>query len=150
MRISDWSSDLCSSDLLPLAGKQRQADRDAGRHHVAIAIGAALVGDIETPVRPFRGACRCDICLGLPCSRYRCVQIGMLADCLTQGGRMDREIGESASDLRVPHARRSEEHTSDPLSLLRYSYAVFCLQKHKSTAQTKYNLTNHHNHLQYN
>src|SRR3546814_9995842 len=40
---------------------------------------------------------------------YRCVQIGMLADCLTQGGRIDREIGESASDLRVRIARPTGE-----------------------------------------
>src|SRR3546814_9347761 len=80
-----------------------------------------------TLFRSFRGACRCDICLGLPCSRYRCVQIGMLADCLTQGGRIDREIGESAS--------RSEEHTSELQSLMRNSYAVFCLK-------TKNNVSN--------
>src|SRR3546814_10725411 len=33
----------------------------------------------------------------------------MLADCLTQGGRIDREIGESASDLRVRIARPTGE-----------------------------------------
>src|SRR3546814_4374620 len=32
---------------------------------------------------------------------------------------------------RLHHHRRSEEHTSEPQSLMRISYAVFCLKKKK-------------------
>src|SRR3546814_1665775 len=34
---------------------------------------------------------------------------------------------------QVPHARRSEEHTSELQSLMRNSYAVFCLKKKTPT-----------------
>src|SRR3546814_4694429 len=43
----------------------------------------------------------------------------------------ERSKGETA----VAHQRRSEEHTSELQSLMRISYAVFCLKK-KTTAQT--------------
>src|SRR3546814_7189996 len=36
----------------------------------------------------------------------------------------------------VPRSERSEEHTSELQSLMRISYAVFCLQKKKKTAKT--------------
>src|SRR3546814_8613642 len=39
--------------------------------------------------------------------------------------------------------QRSEEHTSELQSLMRISYAVFCLKKKKNTQ--KQNTTNHHN-----
>src|SRR3546814_5806960 len=49
----------------------------------------------------------------------------------------DRAEPERATDrrrgLEVEHGR-SEEHTSEPQSLMRISYAVFCLKKTKSTA----------------
>src|SRR3546814_1494661 len=49
----------------------------------------------------------------------------------------------AADGLRLPHARavdgrRSEEHTSELQSLMRISYAVFCLKKKN---QTKYHMT---------
>src|SRR3546814_2214001 len=46
--------------------------------------------------------------------------------------------------LRPPHCRcapRSEEHTSELQSLMRTSYAVFCLKKKKITLTTIYNTT---------
>src|SRR3546814_10558200 len=44
--------------------------------------------------------------------------------------RVDREIGEGGLELnRVRQDGRSEEHTSELQSLMRISYAVFCLQK---------------------
>src|SRR3546814_2832154 len=46
---------------------------------------------------------------------------------------------------RAAHTRaRSEEHTSELQSLMRISYAVFCLKKKNTTTQTKIILTNHH------
>src|SRR3546814_5226981 len=49
--------------------------------------------------------------------------------------------------LRLPDARRSEEHTSELQSLMRISYAVFCLKK-KSTIYAT--LANHHMFTLYN
>src|SRR3546814_8217651 len=42
---------------------------------------------------------------------------------------------------RQPGADRSEEHTSELQSLMRISYAVFCLQKKKQTVQISNNKT---------
>src|SRR3546814_3822954 len=49
-----------------------------------------------------------------------------------------------------PSMRRSEEHTSELQSLMRISYAVFCLKKkknHKSTTYPQPNNTAHNNHV---
>src|SRR3546814_5599845 len=55
-------------------------------------------------------------------------------------------------DLRLADyfviAGRSEEHTSELQSLMRISYAVFCLKKKKNTRYTK--ITQEHNHNQEN
>src|SRR3546814_5328612 len=44
---------------------------------------------------------------------------------------------------RPPPARRSEEHTSELQSLMRISYAVFCLKKKKNNDRTKIKDTRH-------
>src|SRR3546814_3502062 len=52
-----------------------------------------------------------------------------------QGGRADHPPGDARATLRGQRARenlgRSEEHTSELQSLMRISYAVFCLKKKK-------------------
>src|SRR3546814_4423280 len=103
MRISDWSSDVCSSDLrktvLP-ASPQRRIIGPESVYHGALGdrTAAAFLGDLrEGPFEP--------------------LEIG---DLLPNALEMfDRQIG----DLR------SEEHTSELQSLMRISYAVFCLKK---------------------
>src|SRR3546814_9234586 len=99
MRISDWSSDVCSSDLhLPAHQRQRlQSDRGPSDHHWRRCVGA---GAGAGPVG---------------CGRQA-------------GGDADpaRTRGWPAPEL-VSH--RSEEHTSELQSLMRISYAVFCLKK---------------------
>src|SRR3546814_4012415 len=101
MRISDWSSDVCSSDLLPEYGFHagQLLDRDAAAH--------VLIG-IE--------------------------QRGAAARLRLDGHDLTREasVGDGA---RRPLLRleRSEEHTSELQSLMRISYAVFCLKKKITT-----------------
>src|SRR3546814_8166218 len=58
------------------------------------------------------------------------------------------------AQLRQPWqfaAQRSEEHTSELQSLMRISYAVFCLKKKKNTTQNNNTITNpyqiHYNHI---
>src|SRR3546814_5707238 len=106
MRISDWSSDVCSSDLagaddldLP-AGQARAGDRAAGD-------GDGGRADRRPDPR------RLD---------HRELQLGM--DLLHQ--RADRHLRQLRGR---PPAARSEEHTSELQSLMRISYAVFCLKK---------------------
>src|SRR3546814_2123415 len=61
-----------------------------------------------------------------------------LGECRLVGhaARQPQRIGDGVLLPGVaPHATRSEEHTSELQSLMRISYAVFCLQKkkHKNT-----------------
>src|SRR3546814_1753059 len=56
-----------------------------------------------------------------------------LRDRLQDGATEWRTIDSTLPDPR--HARRSEEHTSELQSLMRISYAVFCLKKKKKISQ---------------
>src|SRR3546814_4249875 len=58
-----------------------------------------------------------------------------------------REKHPPSSPLPVPPAHRSEEHTSELQSLMRISYAVFCLKK-KRTKKPDKSITNRHNNVQ--
>src|SRR3546814_8426467 len=112
MRISDWSSDVCSSDLL-VDGEGSDAG-SAGRR--VRCIGVAMV---EIDPRLGRG-------LG-----------DGLVDILAyrHGPHRNRTVGK-----RLCHGDyvRSEEHTSELQSLMRVSYAVFCLKKKKQTNNRYY------------
>src|SRR3546814_9258951 len=95
MRISDWSSDVCSSDLGDPAehlDPGRNADRHARGREKAGREGRHAGG--EHMVRPDAEA--------------------------------DEAGGEEGKD-----DQRSEEHRSELQSLMRISYAVFCLKKKK-------------------
>src|SRR3546814_2127191 len=112
MRISDWSSDVCSSDLDDIA---------------------ARIGGEEFAV--LLPECDTDAAYGFA-ERLRAA---VAAETFTPGGESQRitiSIGiaelSSAHDSRaglMAAADRSEEHTSELQSLMRISYAVFCLKK---------------------
>src|SRR3546814_2743805 len=104
MRISDWSSDVCSSDLLDAHPGHRD-NRRAGR--------------CADP-RPVEG------------HRQDWRRMGGLHPARRVGGDGGRRCG-SLGDrgARSKMGRRSEEHTSELQSLMRISYAVFCLKKNK-------------------
>src|SRR3546814_9559823 len=117
MRISDWSSDVCSSDLgfadLPrrlLAGRcghprRRTAPKRAiGRTDRAV--------DLRTRRAEGRGGAR----------RWRQRAAGVHGP---------RHPGPGGALPRRRTEPRSEEHTSELQSLMRISYAVFCLKKKK-------------------
>src|SRR3546814_1003080 len=115
MRISDWSSDVCSSDL---AG---DADLAAGRHR--LLVGAGGVEDDGPRASPLHGQRPVDLLVvGVEEQQERVVD-----DALAPGvGIGDRvAVEEQADGQRV----RSEEHTSELQSLMRISYAVFCMKK---------------------
>src|SRR3546814_4196355 len=106
MRISDWSSDVCSSDLLPLG-------------LIGIGLGTILLPTVsrllssgresEAMVTQNRGI-ELALFLTLPATAAFIAAAGPIV--------------------------RSEEHTSELQSLMRISYAVFCLKK-KNTTKTK-------------
>src|SRR3546814_1698439 len=110
MRISDWSSDVCSSDL--------------AEHQGAGAVDRP--GDAERPGRQRHGKKQHGIEQHLPLGRR-----------LAGHHRQHRHPGR-----RIVAATRSEEHTSELQSLMRISYAAFCLKKIKHiTPTTSYNST---------
>src|SRR3546814_2330137 len=92
MRISDWSSDVCSSDLAVGGPAARHCHRQLDRRAASLARGAARPGE----------------------------------ECEAADPRYSAHAG------NFHHPARSEEHTSELQSLMRISYAVFCLKK-KST-----------------
>src|SRR3546814_8056525 len=153
MRISDWSSDVCSSDLpaLRLGGieLQLQVDRIAGPEArgkaQTIALGAARIApgiDVETRCAPAGDRARS--------SRQAVVQIGVRIDIgsgqpdaedVIDRRNLDRAFHVEAVVIAVPRREiavlaiefrragdRSEEHTSELQSLMRTSYAAFCLK----------------------
>src|SRR3546814_4264969 len=101
MRISDWSSDVCSSDL-----------QDGLTDMATIELSAPkLMENVTLRVR-FVNVLRARI--------WVATRIIMLAG-LVAGCNIEIEASEG----------RSEEHTSELQSLMRISYAVFCLKKKK-------------------
>src|SRR3546814_5740524 len=113
MRISDWSSDVCSSDLLGHGGVER-----------------FLPTAVDEDERAFLDEALC----------RRAADAGRAAGdhgglSVQSGHVMGPFVGiAQASDYAAAAvaARRSEEHTSELQSLMRISYAVFCLKKKKN------------------
>src|SRR3546814_10599087 len=121
MRISDWSSDVCSSDLYWLSSPWYLPHADAT--HVVCATDCGRCASLI--------ACRHEQ------ASYRSFFIDrQLAQRVLGLGR--EEVG--GTSLRHPesqrHIRRSEEHTSELQSLMRISYAVFCLKKKKKKTRS--------------
>src|SRR3546814_3132123 len=118
MRISDWSSDVCSSDLDRLARRFQRRRPFAGLPDLAVRFAANCPGarPVIDDLRHRRGEC-----------------MAAVAQVLEPGQRLRRRPG---NGHRVAARLRSEEHTSELQSLMRISYAVFCLKKKKQTHKT--------------
>src|SRR3546814_10595187 len=112
MRISDWSSDVCSSDLA-LDSIEEAVTRLKSNTDLPVAVGFG----VRTP--------------------EQAAIIGRVADGVVVGSAIVELIGQHGASA-APHiknyiqslsAARSEEHTSELQSLMPISYAVFCLHK---------------------
>src|SRR3546814_10908199 len=139
MRISDWSSDVCSSDL---AGDRllddalralRRRDRGVGRRANDTCDRRR---DIQRQMARERAGrdrrCGRGRHLGRLCGgRLYCAALWLALGLL----RRRHSGGDHRDHLRADGARRSEEHTSELQSLMRISYAVFCLKKKKIYTQ---------------
>src|SRR3546814_10310047 len=132
MRISDWSSDVCSSDLLRAGGPAAGLGtaRPLRRAATAAALGAGEPRTIldhpgHHPARRAAGAPR-----PLPLVPPSQLSRGDGRDPGAAAGlrRLADRGGLLARQCRDPGAARSEEHTSELQSLMRISYAVFCLK----------------------
>src|SRR3546814_7384987 len=117
MRISDWSSDVCSSDLTPT---RRRSSNRAHRARSSLAPrsprGWALArGRKSGARRPKRRST----------TSPRCSKVRICAS--------------SRPAWAAARAQgRSEEHTSELQSLMRTSYAVFCLKKKNQPTQDEH------------
>src|SRR3546814_5490484 len=115
MRISDWSSDVCSSDLLVVV---RALSVPVELHlHPSVVVDVDLVA-----LRPGHDR-------GLHAGHVRPWRTPGLA-ILHAAGDAGEAVAVAARAAIVAEvvAARSEEHTSDLQSLMRISYAVFCLK----------------------
>src|SRR3546814_3602055 len=116
MRISDWSSNVCSSDLYQtwpplIVGTRTPAGTEAS---------ASAVGSLVPVVR---GSHR-----GLPVDRLGIV-FGLAVLLLVLFFQALLEGVDALTHVTHQLRNRSEEHTSELQSLMRISYAVFCLKK---------------------
>src|SRR3546814_8540230 len=106
MRISDWSSDVCSSDLRYFALTKLTTinfdDPDVVRHRVNFDNLTPLYPESKLTLDPQD-----------PTVKDRSARV---IDIVSPQGKGQRTL-------------RSEEHTSELQSLMRISYAVFCLKK---------------------
>src|SRR3546814_9252825 len=122
MRISDWSSDVCSSDLIHQTTLCQHDDLLAVRKFDQVGarldLGPLVIGQ------------RRDLDLAVE-----------MADVAHDRHRLHRSHMFGGDDVGV--AGRSEEHTSELQSLMRISYAVFCLKKKKITVSITKRTTLH-------
>src|SRR3546814_9131389 len=165
MRISDWSSDVCSSDLRPR--RRRLGDTPAHQALRALDLagrGADGAGRVchragqALPCQAGAASCRegnggsrmtttsrrprLAVVIGTVCFL---AFLALLFYGVRQSGRGDREALPSPLIDR-PAPDRSEAHTSELQSLMRISYAVFCLKKKNNKAQYQTHTTTEHKH----
>src|SRR3546814_8233577 len=154
MRISDWSSDVCSSDLpAPYAAAVRNAEgrlgierarlvnaeqqhsRITSLHRSGFATGRGR-DQAEADLMAARSAvasARAELDrarLDLSYTHVRAPISGITGtESRSEGSLIDATSPESSLLTTITQADRSEEHTSELQSLMRISYAVFCLKK---------------------
>src|SRR3546814_9799806 len=119
MRISDWSSDVCSSDLLELVqtSARRHGRGDGADRGIALRLGNQGLGkNICIAWRPWRS-------LGLLAAYHVEFLHAVIFVLRSFCGRIALALLRDDVDQA-----RSEEHTSELQSLMRISYAVFCLK----------------------
>src|SRR3546814_8245883 len=121
MRISDWSSDVCSSDLQAVAAGAGDAfARERVEHRVQRLRRRAQRGEVR------RVAGR------LP--RGQSVRIQRVIESAREFAPRGGDAGYAPGQHLC---ERSEEHTTELQSLMRNSYDVFCLQKKKHMTKKK-------------
>src|SRR3546814_3443411 len=122
MRISDWSSDVCSSDLRAGVAREHAQQSHQG------------VERVERAAFQFRHR-RDHVAAGGGDRRIAAAGMAKQQAVEREGpgvGIVGRRI-QARAVRGVQAPARSEEHTSELQSLMRISYAVFCLKKKKKS-----------------
>src|SRR3546814_3889703 len=143
MRISDWSSDVCSSAL----GRVRESLelRGHGRLLLGVAVAGVQHGDAAGEIDVFlagavpqRGVFRAH---GIQVAHHahaarrgqRAAGIQVAVLHFSLDGKQGAPRGGGKRRGRLWRGLRSDEHKSELQPLMRLSYAVFCLKKKKNT-----------------
>src|SRR3546814_9761524 len=132
MRISDWSSDVCSSDL-PTRSKRRASSASTSRFWRRVSDRSPARLSLMQPQRRAEQRHR-DRGERDPAPRHEADIVDVAAAAAAPVG--DLGDGEQRPRADTHRQHRSEEHTSELQSLMRISYAVFCLKKKKTLATT--------------
>src|SRR3546814_9505541 len=117
MHISDWSSDVCSSDLASVHGL-------ASSFIVCDELAQWKKRELFDVLRTSMGKRREPLMLAIGTQSPS--PINIMSELVDYAGRVN-------SGEIVDPSFRSEEHTSELQSLMRISYAVFCLKKKNTT-----------------
>src|SRR3546814_1540300 len=126
MRISDWSSDVCSSDLQSTdntGSARRFGIRGIPQRTLFRSSLAPAVGDVVHAARNKGGLGGITGRRGNVIATLDRVRFNATAVLLS----VDLGLGVCDVRIRLDLEFRSEEHTSELQSLMRISYAVFCL-----------------------
>src|SRR3546814_7683602 len=163
MRISDWSADVCSSDLTPDAIRR---DADAAlnvcKRHSLASLRAVSSSTRCSDKTLWKSCHKCpgdmvsksaSSCWMRWTSRVSIASHRLRSAATMPSSSVIRVLSGAVNVVRRnahvaahPAAnaiarRRSEEHTSELQSLMRISYAVFCLKKKKKQNKLQYNKT---------
>src|SRR3546814_10071436 len=116
MRISDWSSDVCSSDLFAQVAVAALLALSCRANVPVAALTTFITNPLTTPI--------------VWVIAYKVGNWLLHIDAMTYGQPLNSQVrgGDPGTWLQ-----RSEEHTSELQSLMRISYAVFCLKKTRNT-----------------
>src|SRR3546814_7925023 len=120
MRISDWSSDVCSSDLIALDDSAVIRRSPEVEHERAVAIYDLLEDNFFRPLGDYSGPYHL---------RLSIAETRLQLDIRDEDGQRLDSVALPLLPFRRVIRDRSEEHTSELQSLMRISYAVFCLKK---------------------
>src|SRR3546814_6532275 len=135
MRISDWSSDVCSSDLVAYS-QDFSTGGGVAPYSYALGGGALPPGMALSPAGVLAGTPTAsgsfafdlqvtDSSGGTPATGTASYTLAVNAPTITL---TPATLPGGTVDAAYSQARRSEEHTSELQSLMRSSYAVFCLK----------------------
>src|SRR3546814_10113006 len=153
MRISDWSSDVCSSDLIRRFGHQPPPEPSGlggqpGKTRMVIEVPLVrstrmrvLVSGTSTPAPGSAGSTYSRLSSNSGWGSWARTWLRCPFRCSENVLARSSENGASYTWIRDRHGTpRSEEHTSELQSLMRISYAVFCLKKKQiTTSHPQYN-----------
>src|SRR3546814_9258856 len=137
MRISDWSSDVCSSDLpgaslLPVDEKGAVGDCFGPKEAIFAAFLEQMGEGTQQPVAV-------NAAVDDEMRDMDALRADLASETLRQGAHAGLGARKS-TEQRL----RSEEHTSELQSLMRISYAVFCLKKKNNHKKKNHHIKQSH------